>query len=86
MLLEISKSNCNGIYNIANGLNLSNQELLDIISQFYDFQYTLDLNSKLIIHPKIKIDKIEKEFSFQKENTKEKLFNLIKNYKNDTSR
>jgi nucleoside-diphosphate-sugar epimerase len=86
MLLDISMSKCSGIYNIANGENLSNEELLLIIKQFFDFEYSIHSDAKEIVHPIINIDKIKQEFNFVKEDTKQKLFNLIKNYKNDTSR
>lgn len=86
LLLKISMSSLNGIYNIANGENLTNQDLLLIINQFFKFNLKVNSNSKEIVHPIINIDKIKQEFKFKQENTKEKLFNLIKNYKNDTSR
>ena len=61
ILLDIATSYCSGIYNIANGKNLSNEELLLIIKQFYDFEYSINPNAKEVVHPIINIDKIKKE-------------------------
>lgn len=86
LLLDISMSDDSGIYNVANGENISNEDILLIISQFFNFEYFVNPNAKQIIHPLINIEKIKKKFNFKQENTKEKLFNLIKTYKNDTNR
>jgi nucleoside-diphosphate-sugar epimerase len=86
LLLDIALSACSGIYNIANGENLSNKELLLIIKQFFDFEYTISKNATQVVHPLIKTDKIKNDFNFVKENTKQNLFNLVKHYKYDTNR
>jgi nucleoside-diphosphate-sugar epimerase len=86
LLLDISLSDCSGIYNVANGENLTNEEILLIINKFYDFEFYVNPNAKEIIHPLIQIEKIKQDFNYKKENTKQKLYNLIKNYKHDTSR
>ena len=79
-------SDCSGIYNVANGENLTNEEILLIINKFYDFEYYVNPNAKQVIHPLIQIEKIKLYFNYEKENTKKKLYNLIKNYKYDTNR
>ncbi len=86
LLVDISLRGNSGIYNVANGENITNEEILLIINKFYDFEYSVNLSAKQIIHPLISIDKIKQDFKYEKENTKQKLFNLIKNYKYDTSR
>ena len=46
MILDISLSKSSEIYNIANGENLSNEDLLSIIKQFFDFEYSINNNAK----------------------------------------
>jgi nucleoside-diphosphate-sugar epimerase len=86
LVLNISMSKHSGIFNVANGENLSNDELLSLIRNFFEFECTVNSNAEQVIHPLISINKIEKLFFYDKENTKQKLFNLIKNFKNDTNR
>ncbi len=80
LLIKIAKTEYSDIYNVANGQNISNHELLLIFEKYFNFEFSVSENSRTIIHPKININKIKKQFDFISENTKVNLHNLIKNH------
>ncbi|MBP6431260.1 MAG: NAD-dependent epimerase/dehydratase family protein [Ferruginibacter sp.] len=61
--IALSKE-ANGIYNLASGFNLSNQDIINIVQQNIDCNITYANEAKDIIFPKININRIKEEFDF----------------------
>jgi len=65
------------IYNIASGININNQEIIDILRLFMDFSVEIIENAQEIIFPQINVDKIKKEFNFHPENVLNTIENIV---------
>jgi nucleoside-diphosphate-sugar epimerase len=52
------------LYNIASGRNISNQEIMEKLQDLTDCEILVNPDAKKVRHPRISIEKIQKEFSF----------------------
>lgn len=64
LLLRLVKEKATGIYNIASGVNTTNRQLIDELSKYLKFTYTLNEKAPAIVFPVISIEKIRDRFNF----------------------
>lgn len=86
LLISIASKGREKIYNLASGENVSNAEIIEMLKEYFKFDYIFDNNAKEIVFPKINIDRIKDEFGFTTSKNKNNLSQLIKTYGNDTNR
>ncbi len=85
LLIKIATSSGQGIYNLAAGVNLSNQLLIEQLKAHFKFEFSFAENGKEIVFPRINVDRISNEFGYQPSLHIDKLTEIIKNYTNDTN-
>lgn len=85
LLIKIALGGENKIYNVAAGLNLSNQLLIELLQKHFEFKYEFAENAKEIIFPRINVNRIAEEFRYAPSLHIDKLTEIIKNYTNDTN-
>lgn len=81
LLPKIAMSGKHQIYNIASGVNVSNQELLKILQHNTGCSIEIAENSEEVIFPKISIDRIQDEFGYVPILINDSLSNLIYEFK-----
>jgi nucleoside-diphosphate-sugar epimerase len=82
LLLQISKVGKNEIYNIASGVNSTNQEIINILKEYFDFEVNPQVNPKEVIFPNICIKKIRADFDYNPKGIRDQLISLLNNHKN----
>lgn len=85
LLIHIASSGKNKIYNVASGLNLSNQLLIELLKEQFEFSYTFDDNAREIKFPRIDVSNLTAEFGYMPSVHIDKLKKIIKNYAHDTN-
>lgn len=85
MLIKIALRGENRIYNVAAGINLSNQLLIELLQKYFKFKYNFVENAREIIFPCINVNRITDEFGYTPSLHIDKLTEIIKNYTNDTN-
>jgi nucleoside-diphosphate-sugar epimerase len=64
LLLGLVKEKAIGIYNIASGMNTTNQQLIDELSKYLKFTYTVNQEAQALVFPVISNEKIREKFDF----------------------
>lgn len=85
LLIKIAQSGKQTIYNIASGFNLTNEAVLKLLAEEFEFQYSIDKAAKKIVFPRVSNQRIEQEFGFNSKKEILKLQSIIKNYTHDTN-
>ena len=83
-LLELSKMDESGIYNIASGKNISNEVITNIIKEITGCSIKVSENAATIKFPQIEISKIQKIFDFNPLESEKLVRNLVKKYFQET--
>lgn len=82
LLIQIASQGSRRVYNIASGLNISNQEIMDQLSLLTGCEVEVKEDAKTIKFPPISTNLIRSEFAFEPQNLLMGLENLIKLNKN----
>jgi nucleoside-diphosphate-sugar epimerase len=80
LLVKISLDGKYNIYNIASGINVKNEEILQVINSYIPFKLEVIKNPKNIRYPKISIERIQEEFNYEPKTILDDVFGLIKVY------
>lgn len=80
-LIKIATSGSNNIYNVASGVNVSNQQLLDRISELTGCEVEFTAGAPKISFPPISIERLRQEFGFQAEGVLENVDGLVYSYR-----
>lgn len=83
VLVDIALSGKKNIYNLASGINTSNEKILNKISQVTGCKVIIKPDAKKIAFPLIAIDGIQSEFKYVPSNLLEDIQNLLIYYKNN---
>jgi nucleoside-diphosphate-sugar epimerase len=83
ILITIATTGKQDIYNVASGENISNAEIIEMLKQYFSFEYMYSEKAREILFPAINIDRIKNEFGFSTQDNKQNLLQLIKMYSND---
>lgn len=78
LLLEISVSGTESIYNVASGFNTSIQQIMDALSEYFDFSYSVNEGAGEVVFPVISNKKVCNEFSLIPKPFSENLKNMMK--------
>ncbi|MCZ7393711.1 MAG: NAD(P)-dependent oxidoreductase [Candidatus Methanoperedens sp.] len=82
LLVKISLNSKYNIYNIASGINVKNEEILQVINKYIPFKLEIINNPKDLKFPLISIDRIQEEFKFEPKIILDDILDLIKVYGN----
>jgi nucleoside-diphosphate-sugar epimerase len=85
-LTQITLRGQQSIYNLASGMNVSNDELTRRISQVSNCQVAFAPGGVRVKFPVINIDRMRSEFGFQPRNVLDELSNLVDSYKRHHAR
>jgi nucleoside-diphosphate-sugar epimerase len=77
LLFKIAVYGQKQLYNVASGVNISNKEILDIISKTKPFEMLYETEAPLVKSPQIDIGNISQEFKFNSGNVINKIEDLI---------
>ncbi len=77
----ISQKGIQRIYNVASGLQISNEQIVNKIRSYVNCQIEIINNTKELKFPAISIKKIKNEFNFKPKNILDNLEGLISDYK-----
>lgn len=80
-LIKIATSGCHNIYNVASGVNVSHQQLLDRIRELTDCEVTFDREAPKTSFPQISVERIRREFDWQPASVLEDMNILIDSYR-----
>jgi nucleoside-diphosphate-sugar epimerase len=80
-LIRIAREGRQSLYNLASGINVSNQTLLRKISDLTGCQIAFDPAASKISFPQIRIDRIRSEFGFRARYVLDDLGDLIDSYR-----
>lgn len=80
-LLKIATGACHSIYNVASGVNVSHQQLLDRIRELTGCEVTFDREAPKTSFPQISIERIRQEFDWQPASVLEDMHMLIDSYR-----
>lgn len=83
MIIKISNKGKDKIYNLANGENASNREIVKILKDISGCNVIVEKNAKLIKFPKIETLKLREEFGFKPIEPKELIRKLVYIYKEE---
>lgn len=83
MIIDISNRGKSKIYNLANGENISNADIVNIIKAETNCNIVVSENAKSIKFPKIQIGKLKEEFDFKPIEGKELVKELVLEYKEE---
>lgn len=78
LLIGIAQAETEGIFNLASGINTSNQDIIDILKDHYEFDYEFDPGAREIIFPLVNINRIKQEFLYKPGNIAVNLSKQIK--------
>jgi len=81
LLVKIAQSPAEGIFNVASGINTTNNDIIRTLKEHYEFDYEIAAEASDIIFPLINIDRIKNEFSYQPSPVSINLSTQIKNKK-----
>ena len=79
-LINIATKGEHAIYNLASGVNTSNQQLMDRIRQVTGCEVEFEREAPTISFPPINIDRMRKEFDFRPSNVLADIPNLVESY------
>jgi nucleoside-diphosphate-sugar epimerase len=79
-LIQIAVEGKESIYNLASGMNVSNQQLTGKISELTDCQIVFEPEAVRKYSPPINIDRMRSEFGFRPRNVLDDLSKLIDSY------
>jgi nucleoside-diphosphate-sugar epimerase len=88
LLLEIAEKGSRKVYNIASGMNISNQALVEKIISLTGCSLVIKPDAKTVRFPPISIDSIQLEFNYKPSNLltdMEELVRLYKRFQGDNS-
>lgn len=77
LIVQIAARGRELAYNIASGINTSNEEIITELKKYFNFSVDLSNAAKEIIFPEIDIQKIKKEFGYTPKNILSEIHNLI---------
>lgn len=83
LIVEILLYGKEKIYNIASGINYSNEFIINEMKKNVDFNYKINEKAEQVIFPKISTKKIQSEFNFKPTRFEDKLIELINLYKEE---
>lgn len=81
ILPKIAASGKYAIYNVASGVNVSNQELMDNLKSLTGSTVEVSINARHICFPKISIGRIRDEFNYSPAKILNQLDDLVLQYK-----
>jgi nucleoside-diphosphate-sugar epimerase len=81
ILPKISLEGKNRIYNIANGKNTSNEEIVKKIQEITNCEIEIKKKATTYRFPTISINRIQKEFGFKPTSVLEKFEKIVSDYK-----
>lgn len=81
VILKISQSGKEKIYNVASGKNISNKKIVDILKEITNCNVNIIADANKIKFPKINIDKIIDEFNFDPVKPEFRIKDLAYSYK-----
>jgi len=81
ILPKISLKGKNKIYNIANGKNTSNEEIVKKIQKITNCKIEVKKKATTYRFPTISINRIQKEFGFKPTSVLEKIEKIVNDYK-----
>ena len=81
MIISISQKATHRIYNIASGIQISNEQILNKIKTYTNCKIQANALANGLYFPQISIEKIQAEFNFIPENILDDIETLILNYK-----
>jgi nucleoside-diphosphate-sugar epimerase len=80
-LINIATKGEHTIYNLASGVNVSNQQLMERISQLTDCRVEFERETPTINFPPINIDRMRTEFDFRPSNVLADITTLVDTYR-----
>ncbi|MEY2528592.1 MAG: hypothetical protein QOJ05_682 [Verrucomicrobiota bacterium] len=80
-LIKIAREGKHDIYNLASGVNVSNHQLTQRLSELTNCQITFDSTMARQSFPRIRIDRMRSEFGFQPSFILDELGMVIESYK-----
>ncbi|MEC0133033.1 MULTISPECIES: NAD-dependent epimerase/dehydratase family protein [Paenibacillus] len=86
LLIQISHSGKERMYNVASGTNTTNKQWVEGISHHTGCEVELISNAKTVIFPAVNICRVQAEFNFVPQNCLDILENLIQQYVNGKER
>ncbi len=82
VLLKIAFSGKAGLYNVASGINLSNQDVAELIQSETGCGITVADSPKTIRFPPIDINRIQAEFAYVPSDPRDAIRQIIRDYQN----
>jgi nucleoside-diphosphate-sugar epimerase len=79
-LIELAGRDVKGIYNLGGGINITNQEIIDIITQYYETTVSFSDDAKRIVFPRIDNQRLAHIIGLNSSDIKNNLINSIKNF------
>ena len=80
-LINIATKGKHTIYNLASGVNVSNQQLMDRISQVTGCEVEFEREAPTVRFPPINIDRMRTEFDFRPSNLLADITTLVESYR-----
>lgn len=80
-IIILAESGVSGCFNVASGINVSNQEIIEHLCANFDFDLSVAINAPTIEFPVISIDKIRGVYDFQPEEFSSYFPGFIHSYK-----
>lgn len=80
-LINIATKGEHTIYNLASGVNVSNQQLMDRISQLTGCEVEFEQGAPTVSFPPINVDRMRTEFDFRPSNLLADITTLIESYR-----
>ena len=80
-LINIATKGKHTIYNLASGVNVSNQQLMDRISQLTGCDVEFEREAPTVSFPRINIDRMRTEFDFRPSNLLADITALVESYR-----
>jgi nucleoside-diphosphate-sugar epimerase len=80
-LIKITREGKHNVYNLASGVNVSNQQLTQRLSELTNCQITFDPSMTRRSFPRIRIDRMRSEFGFQPSSVLDDLGMIIESYR-----
>jgi nucleoside-diphosphate-sugar epimerase len=74
------------IYNVASGQNITNSQIVNILSEFTGCSVQVDENAQRVFYPDICIDRLTNEFAFTPSNITDDFKGLVSMYQNSGRR
>lgn len=83
LLPQIARSGSARIYNVANGVNTTNEELIEVIAQYTGCTFAVAEDAETTTFPRITVDRIHTEFGFSPTPLLDALSGLIEDYQRE---